>query len=574
MKQPFHSLISILRNRAQDYPHKQTYRFLEDGEFKEIILTNEELDRHARAIGAKLQALSSEGDRVLMLFSPGIDFIRAYFGCLYAKVMAVPVYPPHPVRIERTIQIIEGIINDADPTIAMLSSILYQAIISKHEIKKIFKGVKFLIIDDIEIEPWSHEWIHPEINEDDIAFLQYTSGSTTEPKGVMVSHSNLLYNMELIAKCFGVSKQSHGVIWLPPYHDMGLIGGILQPLYSGISVTLMPHMQFLQKPFRWLDAISRYKGTISGGPNFAFDLCVNKIKAEQRDQLDLSSWEVAFNGAEPVYHHTLSQFAEYFAPCGFEMKAFLPCYGLAESTLMVTGGPRNRLPTMKNILDSGLKENELVFVDQESEHARKIVSCGRNLSSQNIKIVNPETFLPSSKNEIGEIWVSGPSVTKGYWNKPYETDLTFGVNMTNAHGGPFLRSGDLGFYHEGELFITGRIKDLIITGGKNHYPHDMERTVERALSSTRSTGCAVFSVEGNESEDLIIVVEIRNRLELEKEKVAAEIREAISLHHGLKVFDIRFTLPGSIPRTTSGKIRRFLCKEKYINGNLEEIILS
>jgi len=573
MNQPSHSLVEILRNRALSQPHHMTYRFLRDGEFEEDNLTNGELDKHVCAIGAKLQSLSMEGDRALILLPPGLDFIMGFFGCLYAKVLAVPVYPPHPVRIERSIQIIQSIINDAQPTVALLSSSLLDAIISNDIAEKIFEGVRLLVLDDIEIEYWHTKWKEPDIRGNNIAFLQYTSGSTTEPKGVMVSHSNLLHNMELIGRCFGVSDDSHGVIWLPPYHDMGLIGGILQPLFSGISVTLMPHMQFLQQPFRWLDAISRYKGTISGGPNFAFDLCVKKVKPEQRDQLDLSSWEVAFNGAEPVYHHTLDQFAEYFAPCGFNKKSFLPCYGLAESTLMVTGGPRGRSPLEKNLSDSDLKKDKAVFTDSTSDPYRTIVSCGQNLSNQEIRIVNPETLTLCQENEIGEIWVSGPSVTHGYWDKPDKTSLTFGGYVPNTNEGPFLRSGDLGFFHKKELYITGRIKDLIISGGKNHYPHDIERSVENALQSIQPTGCAVFSVTNSESEDIVVVVEIRHRHELEHEKISSAIREAISMNHGLKVHDIRFTKPGGIPRTTSGKLRRFLCKEKYITGNLEEMIV-
>lgn len=574
MKHSSYSLVNILRNRTINHPHQMTYRFLEDGELEEVVLTNEEVDRQARGIGAKIQSLSNEGDRALLLFPPGIDFISAYFGCLYAKVMAVPAYPPHPARIERTIQIIHSIILDAQPAVAILNQSLLDAIITNDVINKVFAGVRFLVIDDGEIEHWSGKWKQPDIKGDDIAFLQYTSGSTTMPKGVMVSHNNLLHNMELIGRCFGISHQSHGVIWLPPYHDMGLIGGILQPLYSGISVTLLPHMQFLQRPFRWLDAISRFKGNISGGPNFAFDLCVKKIKPEQRDQLDLSSWEVAFNGAEPVYHQTLDQFAEYFAPCGFDRKAFLPCYGLAESTLMVTGGPKDRKPTMKKINNSSMEQEKVVISDEHDNDCRVIVSSGQNMSNQKILIVNPETLNLCAENEIGEIWVNGPCVTHGYWNKPDETSDTFGRRLPDNKEGGFLRSGDLGFFHEKELYVTGRIKDLIISGGKNHYPHDIERSVESALPSIQLTGCAVFSVTNANSEDIIVVAEVRHRNEIEAEEVISAIREAISMHHGLKIYDIRFAKPGGIPRTTSGKIRRFLCKEKYIAGNLEEIILS
>jgi len=567
------SLVHILLRRAINQPHQLAYRFLNDGESDEVLITYNELDNRVRSIGALLQSNSREGDRALLLYPPGPDFIYAYFGCMYAKILAVPVYPPHPARPERALSIIQGIIADAKPTVALLSSSLYNALTSKGDLDPLFRNIKFLVTDNDEIQTWSGHWKQPEIHGDDIAFLQYTSGSTTKPKGVQVSHHNLSHNMDLIGKCFGISKESHGVIWLPPYHDMGLIGGILQPLYSGISVTLLPHMQFLQRPFRWLSAISRFRGTISGGPNFAYSLCVSKVKPEQRAQLDLSHWEVAFNGAEPVYHKTLEQFADFFAPCGFKRKAFLPCYGFAESTLMVTGGPRDKTPLMKNLMNSGLMKNQVLISEEQNDETRRLVSCGINMSDQKIRIVNVDKHTPCPEKEIGEIWVSGDSVTGGYWNNPEETSSTYSVPLPGSNEGPFVRSGDLGFFCDGELYITGRIKNLIISGGKNHYPHDIERTVESAHSVIRQTGCAVFSVTNAESEDIIVVAEISRRHGVNTEEVSTEISSAVSIHHGLQVHDVRLILPGGIPRTTSGKIRHFLCKKKYLEGNLKQFYL-
>ncbi len=493
---------------------------------------------------------------------------------MYAKVLAVPVYPPHPARLERALPLILSIAADARPKVALLNSSLADVIKSKETTRDEFGHIKLLATDDDEIEKWPEHWKQPEIKGDDIAFVQYTSGSTTNPKGVMVSHDNLQHNLELIGKCLGASSESHGVIWLPPYHDMGLIGGILQPLFMGFSVTLIPHMQFLQRPFRWLHAISRFKGTISGGPNFAYDLCVSKIKPEQREQLDLSHWEVAFNGAEPVYHKTLDQFADYFAPCGFRRKAFLPSYGLAESTLMVTGGPKDRPPLMQNLMNPGLEQDRVIISNEKTDDSRTLVSSGQNLSNQIIRIVNVETLIPCLDDEIGEIWVSGLSVARAYWNKPEETKFTFGARLSNGSEGPFLRTGDLGFLLEGELYITGRIKNLIISGGKNHYPHDIERIVESSHPAIRPAGSAVFSINNSESEDVIVVVEIYHRLEVKTEEVTAAIRNAVSIHHGLQLYDIRFTKPGGIPRTTSGKIKHFHCRKEYMAGNLTEIILS
>jgi len=566
------SLVHILRRRAKYQPHRLAYRILKDGEYDEVILTYEDLDRRARSIGAMLQSITTEGDRALLVYPPGIDFIAAYFGCLYAKVLAVPVYPPHPARLERALPLILSIAADARPKVALLNSSLADVIKSKETTRAEFGHIKLLATDDDEIEKWPEHWKQPEIKGDDIAFVQYTSGSTTNPKGVMVSHDNLLHNLELIGKSFGASSESHGVIWLPPYHDMGLIGGILQPLFIGFSVTLIPHMQFLQRPFRWLHAISRFKGTISGGPNFVYDLCVSKIKPEQREQLDLSQWEVAFNGAEPVYHKSLDQFADYFAPCGFRRKAFLPCYGLAESTLMVTGGPIDRPPLMQHLMNPGLEQDRAIISNEKTDDSRTLVSSGQNMSNQIIRIVNVETLIPCLDDEIGEIWVSGLSVARGYWNNPEETKFTFGARLSNSSEGPFLRTGDLGFLHEGELYITGRIKNLIISGGKNHYPHDIERIVESSHTAIRPAGSAVFSITNSESEDIVVVVEIFHRIEVKTEEVLAAIRSAVSLHHGMQLYDIIITKPGGIPRTTSGKIKHFFCKKEYMAGNLTEII--
>jgi acyl-CoA synthetase (AMP-forming)/AMP-acid ligase II len=328
---------------------------------------------------------------------------------------------------------------------------------------------------------------------------------------------------------------------------------------------------FLQRPIRWLQTISRYHATISGGPNFAYDLCVKKIKPEQKELLDLSSWEVAFNGAEPVYHKTLDQFADCFAPCGFHRKAFLPCYGLAESTLMVTGTNKNKIPLVQHLINSELGPNQLIISSEIREDTRTLVSCGQNISDQEIKIVNLETLADCNDDEIGEIWVSGPSVACGYWNKPSETAFTFDAKMANNTKGSFLRTGDLGFLHEGELYITGRIKNLVICEGKNHYPHDIERTIEASHPAIRQSGCAVFSVDRSGTENIVVIAEIDYRSIIKSEEVIKAIREAVSMDHGLHVNDIVLTNPGRIPKTTSGKIKHFLCKEYYLAEAFNEI---
>lgn len=565
------SVVDILRWRAEHQPHRLAYRFLTDGEYDEVTLNYEDLDRRARSIGALLQSSAKAGDRALLFFPPGLDFIAAYFGCLYAKIMAVPVYPPHPARLERTMPTIHRIAADAQPAVALLTTSLFDGLKRQNAIGDEFGNIKLLVTDNDERDAWAEKWQPPVIDRNDIAFLQYTSGSTSSPKGVMVSHGNLLHNLGLIEKTFEPTSESQTVFWLPPYHDMGLISGILQSLYTGYPVTLIPHLMFLQRPIRWLQAISRFHATFSGGPNFAYDLCIRKVKPEQREQLDLSAWKVAFNGAEPVYHKTLDQFADYFAPCGFRREVFLPCYGLAEATLMVTGGPKGRSPMTQHLINSGLEQNQVIISPEKREDTRTLVSCGQNMSDQQIRIVHADTLTPCTADQIGEIWVSGLSVARGYWNKPLETEFTFGARLSKSKEGPFLRTGDLGFLHEGELYITGRIKDLIISEGRNHYAHDIERTVEGSHPAIRPAGCAVFSINNAEREDIIVIAEMEHKIVVQTEEVKKAIRHAVAIHHELRIDDVRLIHPGGIPRTTSGKTRHFLCKTNYLSGALKEI---
>ena len=567
------SLVDILRKRGKEQPRQLAYRFLIDGEYEEVLMTYEDLDRRARSIAALLQSSVTAGERALLIFAPGLDFIAAFFGCLYAKVLAIPAYPLHPARPERNLPVILRIASDAKPAVALLTSSLLDVIKSRKEISAAFGKIKLLATDNNGIDSCADNWMQLEIGSGDIAFLQYTSGSTTIPKGVMVSHGNLINNLGFIEESFGLTNKSSTVFWLPPYHDMGL-GGILQSLYTGYPATLIPHLMFLQRPFRWLQAISRFRATCSGGPNFAYDLCTRKVKPEQREQIDLSSWGVAFNGAEPIYYKSLDQFADFFAPCGFNKEAFLPCYGLAEATLMVAGAPKTRTPLIKNLINSRLEQNQVAFFPEKREDTRTLVSCGQNKPDHKIRIVNTQTLMPCHTNEVGEIWVRGPGVAKGYWNKVSETASTFGAMLTDDKDGPFLRTGDLGFMHEGELYITGRLKNLIICGGKNHYPHDIERTVESAHPAIRQAGSAVFSICKSGSEQIIIIVELEQKLVLKTEEVIKAIRHSVSINHELHVNDIIITNAGGIPKTTSGKIRHFLCKEYYLDGVFNEIKLT
>ncbi|WP_013334465.1 fatty acyl-AMP ligase [Gloeothece verrucosa] len=558
------TLLNLLAHRANKEPNKIGYKFLQRGETVSKI-TYLELELQAQVIAYSLQSLKLEGERVLLLYPSGLDFIKAFFGCLYAGLIAVPAYPP---RASQHISRLLSITNDAKATIALTTSSILKSLESEINKHPELKSLQWLATDTLDNE-LAKEWTKPNITPKTLAFLQYTSGSTGKPKGVMVSHENLLHNLSLIYSCFAHSEQSQGVIWLPPYHDMGLIGGILQPLYGGFPVCLMAPMDFLQRPLRWLQAISQHQATTSGGPNFAYDLCLQKISPEERDQLDLSSWKVAFTGAETIRAKTLEQFAEYFAPCGFRKEAFYPCYGMAETTLIVTGGKVTDPPVICEIDGNSLEQNKVLPV-QNPEHSKQLVGCGQNLPNQKTLIVNPETLIECLPEEVGEIWVSSSSVAQGYWEQPEETKKVFKAYLADKVQGPFLRTGDLGFIRDGELFVTGRIKDLIIIRGQNYYPQDIELAVEKSHPALRSNSGAAFSVEMKGQEKLIIVQEVERTYlrNLNINEIVSSIRQVVTKEFELQVYATVLVKPASIPKTSSGKIQRHRCREQFLQGTL------
>jgi len=563
------SFVEILRERAINQPHKVAYTFLEDGETEEINLTYGELDRKARFIGALLQNLGLTGERALLLYPPGLDFVTAFFGCLYAGVVAVPAYPP---RRNQSLDRLQAIVKDCQAKEVLTTTSVWKNIERSCAENPEFASMRWLATDNLS-GYWDKVWKEPAIDSDSLAFLQYTSGSTGTPKGVMVSHGNLVHNSRQIHQAFGHNSKSRGVIWLPLYHDMGLIGGVLQPLYGGFPVTLMSPLDLLQKPLRWLQAISKYQATTSGGPNFAYDLCLKKISPEQRDSLDLSSWQVAFSGAEPVRAETLEQFAEYFAPCGFRKEAFYPCYGMAESTLFIAGGLKQSAPVIQKVDGSALEQNQVVAPTEEKEDNQTLVGCGYPRLDQKVVIAHPESLTKCAEGEVGEIWVSGSSVAKGYWNRPEQTKETFEAYLADTQEGPFLRTGDLGFLLDGELFVTGRCKDVIIIRGRNHYPQDIERTVAESNSVLRAGYGAAFATKVNGEERLVVVQEVERTAlrRLDVDQVIGDIRQALTGQHGLQVHAVLLIKTGSIPKTSSGKIQRFACRAKFEAGTLEVV---
>lgn len=563
------TLVNLLRYRAQQQPYQVPYTFLVDGETKKVNLTYAELDQKVRAIAALLQKKKGFGERALLLYPPGLDFIAAFFGGLYAGVTVVPVYPP---RGKQRMTRLQAIAKDAQATFALTTSSVITKIRDTFKEEPELAALECIATDEIAND-LADDWVFPEINNNSLALLQYTSGTTGNPKGVMVTHDNLLYNSALIYQAFEHTSNSRGVIWLPPYHDMGLIGGVLQPVYGNCSVTLMSPESFLQQPFRWLKAISDYQATTSGAPNFAYDLCIDKITPEQRQQLDLSSWEVAFNGAEPVRAETIDKFSETFADCGFRRSAFYPCYGMAETTLIISGGVKKEPPVIRYVQEQALKQNQIIDAIGETDNIKAIVSVGHSTPGQKIAIANPESSTQCLDGQIGEIWVAGRSVTGGYWNKPDETQQIFHAQLQDTKEGPYLRTGDLGFLLDGELFVTGRLKDMMIIRGQNHYPQDIESTVENSHPALRPNCGAAFSVEIEGVEQLVIVQEVeRTSLrQLDVNEVVKSIRQAVSEQHQLQAYAIVLLKTASIPKTSSGKIQRHLCRVGFLNENLDVV---
>lgn len=563
----YETMVDILRYRSLKTPHAQAFTFLEDGETQESTLTYHELDQRSRAVAAQLQTFGLSGERAILLYPPGLDYLTAFFGCLYAGVVAIPAYPPANQRKTPRIQAIS---TDAQASVALTTTAMLPTLQSILTQKTEEGNFRWLTTDNIA-QGLEDSWQQPLINADTLAFLQYTSGSTGTPKGVMLSHGNLLHNAAVTYQLMEHSPKSKFISWLPVYHDMGLIGGILQPLYGGFGCILISPASFLQRPYRWLQAISRYKGTTSGGPNFAYEQCVQRITQQQKETLDLSSWSVAFNGAEPVRQDTLEQFATTFAEYGFRPEAFYPCYGMAEATLIVSGGVKTGLPQVRTVEKFALSQNHIVEATTQNQDIQSFVSCGKTIPQQQIVIVNPETLTRCSSDEVGEIWVSGPSVGQGYWNRTQETEQTFHAYLKDIKEGPFLRTGDLGFLHNEELFITGRAKDLIIIRGKNLYPQDIELTAERSHLSLRSGANAAFTVEVNNEERLFVVQELEFRAKPNLAEVASAIRQAISEEHEVQVSGVVLIKPGSIPKTSSGKIQRRTTRAQFENGQLNVV---
>ncbi|HEY1349394.1 MAG TPA: fatty acyl-AMP ligase [Ktedonobacteraceae bacterium] len=566
------TFVDVLTQRAREQPARSAYTFLDFGAETETHLTYGQLDQRARAIAVELEHAGYTGKAVLLLYAAGLEYITAFFACLYAGAIAVPVYPPHSPRLLPRLQAIRS---DTQAGLALTSTQAYSDILRKFPDLPELQRLQWMITDEPDLAA-AHFWKRPDIGGNSLAFLQYTSGSTAVPRGVMVSHGNLCHNSGMIRAQLGLHEQDQGASWLPMFHDMGLIMGVLQPLYTGYHTVLMAPTAFLQRPLRWLQAISEYRASVACAPNFAYDLCARRIGPADRARLDLSCWQLALNGAEPVRYETLQRFGQTFAACGFNPEALLPGYGLAEATLMVSCKRRSTGFAIRQVDKTLLEQHRVLEVAAQSQQAQTLVGCGRVSGEQRVIVVHAETRIQCRSHEIGEIWVAGESVAQGYFGNEEATEYTFGAYLADTGEGPFLRTGDLGFLRDGELFITGRLKDLIIIAGRNHYPQDIEYTVEQCSSVLRSGCVTAFSVEVGCEERLVVVAEMRLAYaDLAPEQVAQKIQEVtgvirqrIAETHEIAVYQVKLVKVGEVPKTSSGKLQRRACRARFLAGSL------
>ncbi len=561
MNKEFRTLVDVAVSRAKTSPDATVYHMLADDGSECGRLTFGELDRRARAMGRFFEAANASGSRAVLLYPTGLDYITAFFGCLYGGVVAVPAYPP---RMNRNLKRLLSIMEDCAPRYVLTDADTLANVRAAFANHPALESIEWIATDLFDFSG-AEDWQPSGLSAGTLAFLQYTSGSTSAPKGVMVTHGNLMHNEALIHKAFDLDESTVVVSWLPIYHDMGLIGNVLAAVYGGFRAYLMSPAAFLRRPATWLEAVSRFGATASGGPNFAYDLCAQKVKPEDCANLDLSRWRIAFNGAEPVRAGTLERFAARFRPYGFRDQALFPCYGMAETTLFVTGGAVSAAPVVTAFDRRAMQDNRAVAASEGERH----VGSGRS-HMQALRIVDPASRGECPEGTVGEIWVSDASVATGYWNKPELSKETFEARLTGGDEA-FLRTGDLGVLIEGELFVLGRLKDLIIIRGANHYPQDIELTAESSHAALRP-GCSVaFAVDAGGEERLVLVAEVsrERRHGASMEEIGEAVQRHVAAEHGVSVSEVVLIQPATCLKTSSGKIQRSATRKAYLAGELE-----
>lgn len=571
------TLIDVWLERARQRPGAAAYTFLDDRTGQPQNLTFSELKHKSDCIATYLIKRGLSGQRVQLIYPAGLDFILAFMACLRSGVIAAPVSPPaNAAQTARMFKIAADFQADIVLTTSDYLKLLQSANTSADQ------SLKFFSTDMLPADHHSDDQSFPKISARDTAFVQYTSGSTGNPKGVMVSHENIMHNQRVIRQAFGHDEATVFAGWLPLFHDMGLIGNVLHPLFLGVRSVLMSPMRFLSRPANWLKMISDYRATTSGGPNFAYDYCVKKINPEDIADIRLDSWQVAFNGSEPVRADTLQRFYKKFQRFGFNENAFYPCYGLAEATLFVSGVEPAEKPTCVQLNRNGLSlgmvqvKGYTAYTDEyfaDERQSQSLIGCGRLWSDDRVCIVNPETEEVCEPDEVGEIWVASKSVASGYWNERELSGQIFNASLAGVRGN-FLRTGDLGFLDDNnELFVTGRLRDLIIVRGRNYYPQDLEATAAASHAGLGPTAAAVSHHDTGQR--IILFQELRSDLQPEgldsdaHNEIKKCINQRIWLEHELRIHEIKLLPARSIPKTSSGKVRRQYCLEQFLKNNLQ-----
>jgi acyl-CoA synthetase (AMP-forming)/AMP-acid ligase II len=583
----FTTFTDVLRARATLHPGTVAFTVVSDGDGHSEQLTFGNLDRQARTIAAHLSERAKPGARAILLYPPGPEFIPAFFGCLYAGIIAVPTQLPHPSVLARMLPRLQSVFRDSAPSLVLTTGTLAPVLKAAFAFLPGTRGARCIGTDALKARS-VEGWQAPPIDASTLALLQYTSGSTSHPKGVMVSHGNLIHNSRRVYGWLGHSAQSVYVSWLPVFHDFGLIGGVLQPIFGGFHGVQLSPLTFLVRPAAWLQAITDFGGTTSPFPNFALDLCVRRISEEQKASLDLRSWKIGICGGEPVRENSLKRFAEAFGVCGLRDAVFLPSYGLAEATLAVSAPPVGVPVKVLRVDKAAVQQHRVALAPDEQAEAVALVGCGTPSEDVDVRIIDPVTCHPSAPDAIGEVWVRGPSVAGGYWRNATATAAAFGATVAETAEGSFLRTGDLGFRRDGHLFITGRIKDLIIVRGRNLYPQDLELLAQESHSLVRRGCCAAFSIEWEGEEHVVLVAEIKSRAPrgtrrwlgplarpdasaVELKAVSTAIYQTILAQESIKLHDVVLIRQGTISKTSSGKLQRNECRTRYLDDGLHRL---
>ena len=555
-----HNLVDFLRSRAEQWPARHAFTYLEDGVNEAGSFDYASLETQARAFAARLREISRPGERALLLFPAGLDFLTGFFGCLFADVIGIPTPPPEASRLKRTGPRLRAIVDDADATLVVTTAKIRALIEAADDPLFESRKLRWLTTDEINLRD-ANDWREPRFSADPLAYLQYTSGSTSTPKGVMIGHRNVLHHLGQLQRFCRYDENSVTVTWMPNFHDYGLVEGLLEPVHNGTPCYIMSPIAFVKRPIVWLRAIEKYRGTHSQAPNFAYDHCVRRITPEQRVGLNLSSWKAAGNAAEPIHPNVTEAFIRTFEPHGFDRRAMCPAFGLAEATLLVSSNPVDEPPAISRLDADALEQHHIADASSNND-ARLVVGCGRVFGETRVAIVDPESRRECG-NEVGEIWVKSADVAQGYWNRTEESAAIFQARIANTNEGPFLRTGDLGFLKDGELHVCGRIKDLIIIRGTNHHPQDIEWTVQAAHPGLRPENGAAFSMVVEGEERLVIAQELEREHAsgLDFEMLLQTVRRAVAESHELDVYAFILLARGSIPKTASGKIQRQNCRE-------------